>query len=68
MRQRLYNNKDHADLAHSLNNIGVKFERLGKYEESLKRRFARNSPIKKKPRSTDRPETCFFLKVHIKIS
>ena len=34
MRQRLYQNKDHADLALSLNNIGISYERLGKKEES----------------------------------
>ncbi len=36
MRQRLYNNKDHPDLAESLSNIGVIYYRLGKHEESLK--------------------------------
>ena len=34
MRKRLYNNKDHADLASSLNNIGCSYSKLGKYEES----------------------------------
>ncbi len=34
MRQRLYNNKDHPDLAQSLKNIGVSYENLGNKEES----------------------------------